>query len=88
PHNLSKNAIPKGAQIIAVADAFDALTSDRPYRKGLGWDSALAKLKRESIGTQFDPEIITTFLLMMHDESIKRNKKKTKRESVEMLNIK
>lgn len=85
PHGLSKNAIPKGAQIIAVADTFDALTSDRPYRKGMSWETALAKMKRETIGTQFDPKIITPFLLMMNDEVIRKRKRKSDKEGVERV---
>lgn len=83
PHKLSRNAIPRGAQIISVADAFDALTTDRPYRKGLSYESALSKLKRESIGTQFDPEVISVFLVMMYDELVKIRKRKVKNESEE-----
>ena len=83
PHKLSRNAIPRGAQIISVADAFDAITTDRPYRKGLSYESALAKLKRESIGTQFDPEVISVFLVMMYDELVKIKKRKVKNENEE-----
>ena len=94
PHKLSKNAIPRGAQIISVADAFDALTTDRPYRKGLSYESALAKLKRESIGTQFDPEVISAFLIMMYDELVEMRKRKSRNddlfsqdEKINVLNI-
>lgn len=82
PHHLSKNAIPRGAQIISVADAFDALTTDRPYRKGLSYESALAKLKRESIGTQFDPEVINNFLTMMQDELVEMRKRKARNDDL------
>lgn len=78
PQGLSKDMIPRGAQIIAIADAFDALTSDRPYRKGLSFEEALRKLNKESIGTQFDPEIITEFLVMMSNK-LKNNTVKRKR---------
>ena len=53
--------IPLGARIIAVADAFDAMTSDRPYRKALPKEEAMAELKRCS-GSQFDPEVVRAFL--------------------------
>ena len=81
--------------IISVADAFDALTTDRPYRKGLSYESALAKLKRESIGTQFDPEVINNFLTMMQDELVEMRKRKARNddlfsdndEKINMLNL-
>jgi len=53
--------IPIGARIIAVADTFDAMTSDRPYRKALPKETALKELKRCS-GTQFDPKVVNAFL--------------------------
>ena len=53
--------IPLGARIIAVADSFQAMTSDRPYRKGMPQEEALAEIQR-CAGTQFDPEIVAVFL--------------------------
>jgi len=50
-----------GARIIAVADSFDAMMSNRVYRKGLGLDKTLAELEKGS-GTQFDPAILKVFL--------------------------
>ena len=47
--------------MLAVADAFDAMTSDRPYRSALSRDEALAEVERCS-GSQFDPEIVRIFL--------------------------
>ena len=44
-----------------VADAFSAMTTDRPYRKALGWDIAISEI-RKGIGTQFDPEMARAFL--------------------------
>lgn len=55
-------AIPQLGRIVAVADAYSAMTSDRPYRKALTRDESLAELKKGS-GTQFDPEIVSVFLL-------------------------
>jgi len=53
-------SIPLGARIVAVVDAFDAMTTDRPYRKGmLPWD-ALAELVKNA-GKQFDPEVVEAF---------------------------
>jgi len=58
PGGLSGKTIPWGARIFSVADALDAMTSDRAYRKAIGLDPALDELSRCS-GTQFDPEIIS-----------------------------
>jgi len=61
PEGLRKEEIPLTARILAVADAFDAMTSDRPYRGRLPTDYALCELIKCS-GTQFDPEIVKAFL--------------------------
>ncbi len=61
PDNLSGDKIPLGARIIAVADTFDAMTSDRAYRKGLPPDVAKQELLDNS-GTQFDPNIVQIFI--------------------------
>jgi len=60
PQSISGTDIPIGARIIAVADSFQAMVSDRPYRKGMPIEDALAEIKR-SKGTQFDPEIVDAF---------------------------
>ena len=60
PDGLMGEAIPLGARIIAVADAFDAMTTDRPYRRGLTIDAAVAELLREE-GTQFDTRCVLAF---------------------------
>jgi len=56
--------IPLGARIIAVADSFEAMTSDRPYRKALSREEATGELTRNS-GTQFDPEVVKHFLILL-----------------------
>ena len=61
PTGRSGEQIPVEARVLAVADAFDAMTSDRPYRRALGHEEALAELAR-CAGTQFDPEIVRVFL--------------------------
>jgi putative two-component system response regulator len=53
--------IPLGARILAVADAFDAMTSDRPYRPAMTVEEALQKIRRGT-GTQFDPVVASAFL--------------------------
>jgi diguanylate cyclase (GGDEF)-like protein len=57
PNRLSGDKIPLGARIIFVADAYDAMTSDRAYRRAMPQDEALAELERGS-GTQFDPAVV------------------------------
>ncbi len=61
PRGLEREAIPLGARIFAVADALDAMASDRPYRKSLGFDQAIQEITRQS-GTQFDPQVVDALL--------------------------
>jgi putative two-component system response regulator len=58
---VSGNEIPLGARILAVADSFDAMTSDRPYRSSMPAKQAVAEIIRCS-GTQFDPAVVKAFL--------------------------
>lgn len=60
PDGLSGEHIPFGSRVIAVADTYDAMTSDRPYRSALSWCVALAEIQR-SAGSQFDPRIVEAF---------------------------
>ncbi|NPA40379.1 MAG: HD domain-containing protein [Thermodesulfobacteria bacterium] len=73
PDGLKGDEIPLIAKIIAVADTFDAMTTDRPYRKGLPLEEAINELKRCS-GTQFDPEVVKAFLRVLekHPEIINK----------------
>ena len=61
PDGLAGEEIPLGARIFALADAFDAMTSDRPYRKAMSLVDVLTEIERCS-GGQFDPAIATAFL--------------------------
>jgi putative nucleotidyltransferase with HDIG domain len=61
PDGLAGTRIPLGARIIAVADAYDAMTSDRPYRAALSPEIALGEL-RAGAGRQFDPDLVATFI--------------------------
>ncbi len=61
PNGLKNGEIPIGARIIAVADAYDAMTTNRPYRKALSREEAIRRLK-ENMGTQFDPKVVRAFL--------------------------
>ena len=66
---LRGESIPLGARIISVADAFDAMTSDRPYRKALTKEEARGELEKES-GKRFDPEVIKAFLKVLEREEM------------------
>lgn len=61
PDGLKAEQIPIESRIIAVVDAYDAMTSDRPYRRALSDQQAIEELKRNA-GTQFDPLIVNTFV--------------------------
>jgi response regulator RpfG family c-di-GMP phosphodiesterase len=61
PTGLRADAIPFGARIFGVADAYDAMTSDRPYRRALPHETAVAELRRNA-GSQFDPEVVEAFM--------------------------
>ena len=61
PTGLDGAAIPMLVRILAVADVFDALTSDRPYRQGLSIEAASVAIWNEA-GRQFDPDVVTAFL--------------------------
>ena len=61
PEGISGEAIPIGARILSVVDCFDALTSDRPYRRALTKDQAIAVLVHRR-GTQYDPRVVDAFI--------------------------
>lgn len=61
PDGLKNDEIPLGSRILSVADAYEAMTADRPYRDSLSTDEAVAELRRCS-GEQFDPMIVEAFL--------------------------
>jgi response regulator RpfG family c-di-GMP phosphodiesterase len=73
PDGLARDEIPLGARIFAVADAIDAITSDRPYRRAQPWQSAVSELQA-CRNSQFDPRIVDVFAACeprfrrLHDE--------------------
>lgn len=67
PTGLKGDDIPLGARILAVADSFDAMTSDRPYRQALTTKAAVDELVG-GMGTQFDPTVVSAFLILAHIE--------------------
>ncbi len=70
PLGLKGEDIPLAARIILIADTFDAMTSTRPYRKGLPYEVAFEELVQFS-GTQFDPKLVKMFIEGMKKEALK-----------------
>jgi len=64
PHGLKADAIPIEARIVAVVDAYDAMTSERPYRGALSESKAQEELRKHA-GTQFDPQVVNAFLAIL-----------------------
>ena len=69
PKGLRGDNIPLGARIVAVLDTFDAMTSNRPYRKALPVESAVKELRRFA-GTQFDPAVVEAFIEVLQGHGI------------------
>jgi putative nucleotidyltransferase with HDIG domain len=68
PDGLRGEGIPIGARVLAIVDCYDALTSDRPYRRALSHPCAVAMIY-ERRGTMYDPEIVNAFLrIVQHEE--------------------
>jgi diguanylate cyclase (GGDEF)-like protein len=65
PLGLKEDQIPLECRILAIADAYDAMTSDRPYRKAMSHEAAIAELKK-CAGMQFDPELVEQFTSVLH----------------------
>ena len=71
PDRLGGARIPLGSRILFVADAYDAMTTDRVYRSRLSHERAIAELER-CAGTQFDPEVVSAFVAMIRDREMLR----------------
>ncbi|MDD4599893.1 hypothetical protein SDC9_15082 [bioreactor metagenome] len=67
PLNLAGEKIPLACRILALADAFDAMTNERPYRKAMNRQEALNEIRR-CAGTQFDPALVEPFIKMLTDQ--------------------
>lgn len=70
PRGIHGDEIPVSARCLAIADAFDAMITDRPYRKGRSTTYAVAQL-RAGAGTQFDPQIVEVFSCLIEDNEIR-----------------
>lgn len=70
PDGLKNGEIPLHARIIAVADSFDAMTTDRPYRKGMSFEEAIEEIKKNR-GIQFDPDVVDAFVRTFEKGRIK-----------------
>ena len=68
--DLKFEDIPIGARLIAVADSYDAMTSDRPYRKAYSKEKAIEELRRGT-GTQYDPKVVAIFLEILTENDIR-----------------
>jgi putative nucleotidyltransferase with HDIG domain len=80
PDRIKGEEIPLGARILAVADAFEAMTSDRPYRSALSKSDAVKRVRRQS-GAQFDPKVVEALLRVVEKEKPKKKKAKKSKKS-------
>jgi putative nucleotidyltransferase with HDIG domain len=76
PSGMKGDQIPLGARILSIADSYDAMTSDRPYRKALEVKDALRELRR-CAGTQFDPPLVEVFIreLELNQKEVEQKQK-------------
>ncbi len=71
PDHLAGSEVPLGARIAAIADAWDAMTSDRPYRAALDRDEAVARV-RAGAGSQWDADVAATFIDLVEGDLVER----------------
>ncbi|MBK5091937.1 MAG: GAF domain-containing protein [Actinobacteria bacterium] len=80
PDGLAGEEIPLGARILAVADSFEAMMSDRPYRKALQVEEAVKELEVNA-GTQFDPIVVRAFIEVLKEGDFQRHSSGDRRET-------
>ena len=69
PDRLAGDTVPLEAYVVGLADAWDAMTTDRPYQHALGWDEAAEELRRGR-GSQFSPEVVDAFFRVLRRRSL------------------
>ena len=84
PAHLKEHEIPFGARVIAVADSFEAMTSDRPYRKALSVERAI-QILLEGRGTQWDPTIVNAFVDMVMSQVEEKSAEEFSKEQPESV---
>jgi len=75
PDGLTDEQIPLGAKIVALADSFDAMTTDRPYRRRRSFEDVIRDLRQNS-GTQFDPKVVVAFARAILNEVLGNSKER------------
>ncbi|NMC29431.1 MAG: GAF domain-containing protein [Pelolinea sp.] len=78
PQGLKGEEIPLSARIFAIVDVWDALSSDRPYRKAWPQEKVIGYIKEQS-GTHFDPHVVEVFIAMLEEEQKTRKSKKSRK---------
>jgi HD-GYP domain-containing protein (c-di-GMP phosphodiesterase class II) len=78
PDGLAGEAVPLGASIIAVADCFDAMTTNRPYRRSLSYETAVAEIE-DNLGKQFDREAGRAFLSIVRPALVQDVRRRSRR---------
>ena len=71
PSGLKKDQIPLGASIMSVVEAFEAMTTERPYKKSLSVREAIEEIKQNS-GTQFDPRVVHAFVELAKEKKFRK----------------
>ncbi|MGA7174036.1 MAG: HD domain-containing phosphohydrolase, partial [Candidatus Dormiibacterota bacterium] len=85
PNGLVGDSVPLAARVFTIADAFDAMISDRPYRKAMSLSEARAEVRRCS-GTQFDPQAVAAFE-SISDEALEAVSKEREQPTEELLSL-
>ena len=78
PQGLKGDEIPLMGKIVAVADTFDAMTTDRPYQKAMKFEDAVARIE-SFVNTRYDPEVVAAFTAACREGQIRPGSVKLKR---------